>query len=171
MKVAVAYAEAKRQMVIEMDVADGTSAEQAIRSSGILGKIPDIDLAKNKIGVFGKLFPLEQALSNGDRVEIYRPAIGKPPKKAGSSAKTGAGSAAKPQRAGRDTRSEKVETDLKAKQPPSEVRQDTGQASPTDGAPDASAVAAAKAARLAATKARIAAAKAKLKEKGVGKAP
>ena len=32
-------------------------------------------------GIFGKLTPLDQILSEGNRVEIYRPALGKPPKK------------------------------------------------------------------------------------------
>ncbi|MBF0215253.1 MAG: RnfH family protein, partial [Magnetococcales bacterium] len=35
----------------------------------------------NKIGIFSKLVPLDQKLNDGDRVEIYRPAMGKPPKK------------------------------------------------------------------------------------------
>ncbi|NGZ05189.1 MAG: RnfH family protein [Magnetococcales bacterium] len=81
MKVAVAYAEDKRQVVLNLDVASGSTAEAAIRQSGILGRFPRLDLGVNKIGIFSKLVPLDQVLNEGDRVEIYRPAEGKPPKK------------------------------------------------------------------------------------------
>ncbi|MBF0627310.1 MAG: RnfH family protein [Magnetococcales bacterium] len=81
MKVAVAYAEDKRQVLLNLEVADGTTAEGAIQQSGILARYPGIDLGVNKIGIFSKLVPLAQPLSEGDRVEIYRPALGKPPKK------------------------------------------------------------------------------------------
>lgn len=89
MKVAVAYAEAKRQLVIETDVELGSSVEQVIQKSGILKKCTDLDLAKNKVGIFGKIVPLAQVVSEGDRIELYRPAIGKPPKKSGAVAKEG----------------------------------------------------------------------------------
>ena len=158
MKVAVAYAEAKRQMVIETDVADGSSAEQAIRSSGILGKISDIDLSKNKIGIFGKVVPLEQVLADGDRVEIYRPAIGKPPKKSGANAKTAAKPVSK-------ARTDDGGDDGKAKQPAAETSPDVDLSGGTDDNSVKDAAAEARAARMSATKARIAAAKAKAKLK------
>lgn len=81
MKVAVAYAEANRQLVLNMDVVEQTTAREAIEKSGILSKISHIDLNVNKIGIFSKIVPLEQVLADGDRVEIYRVAVGKPPKK------------------------------------------------------------------------------------------
>ncbi|MBF0612629.1 MAG: RnfH family protein [Magnetococcales bacterium] len=81
MRVAVAYAEASRQMVQELDMADGSTAQDLIQRSGILAKFPQIDLGVNKVGIFGKLIALDTVLNDGDRVEIYRPAMGKPPKK------------------------------------------------------------------------------------------
>ncbi len=87
MKVAVAYAEAKQQVVIDLEVEPGSTVEQAINKSGILKKFSSLDLTKNKTGIFGKVVPLAQALSEGDRVEIYRSAIGKPPKKGAGAAK------------------------------------------------------------------------------------
>lgn len=81
MKVAVAYAEDQRQVVFNLDVADGATAEAAIRQSGVLGRFPKLDLGVNKIGIFSKIIPLDHTLAEGDRVEIYRPALGKPPKK------------------------------------------------------------------------------------------
>lgn len=91
MKVAVAYAEAKRQIVMEMNVEAGSSVEQAIQKSGILKRCTDLDLTKNKVGIFGKIVPLEQVVSEGDRIELYRPAIGKPPKKSAAAKGDGDG--------------------------------------------------------------------------------
>jgi putative ubiquitin-RnfH superfamily antitoxin RatB of RatAB toxin-antitoxin module len=34
---------------------------------------PEIDLARNTVGVFGQLAELGRVLEQGDRVEIYRP--------------------------------------------------------------------------------------------------
>ncbi|MBF0155807.1 MAG: RnfH family protein [Magnetococcales bacterium] len=81
MRVGVVYAEATRQVVTEFDVAEGTTAVEAVRRSGILGKFPGLDPDGGKIGIFGKVVPPEHPLNEGDRVEIYRPALGKPPKK------------------------------------------------------------------------------------------
>jgi putative ubiquitin-RnfH superfamily antitoxin RatB of RatAB toxin-antitoxin module len=59
-------------------VPQGSTAEQAVRLSGILDKYPDIDLAKNKLGIFGKLSKADAVLRDRDRVEIYRPLIADP---------------------------------------------------------------------------------------------
>ncbi|MBF0623594.1 MAG: RnfH family protein [Magnetococcales bacterium] len=90
MRVAVAYAEPGNQVLLEFEIPDGSTAEQAIRQSGVLGKFPGIDLEKQKVGIYGKVTPLDQVLQDGERVEIYRPALGKPPKKDGKAAKAGA---------------------------------------------------------------------------------
>jgi len=76
--VEVAYALPERQLVVNVDVAPGATLEEAIRASGILGRCPEIDLARNKVGVFGKLGKLTDSLHADDRVEIYRPLIADP---------------------------------------------------------------------------------------------
>ncbi|CAN4273266.1 rnfH Protein RnfH [Methylophilaceae bacterium] len=76
--VEVAYALPNNQLIIPLQVAPETSAEQAIAASGILQKFPEIDLSVNKIGLFGKLTRLETPLRHLDRVEIYRPLIADP---------------------------------------------------------------------------------------------
>jgi putative ubiquitin-RnfH superfamily antitoxin RatB of RatAB toxin-antitoxin module len=76
--VEVAYALPNNQLIIPLQVAPETSAEQAIAASGILQKFPEIDLSVNKIGLFGKLTSLETPLRHLDRVEIYRPLIADP---------------------------------------------------------------------------------------------
>jgi putative ubiquitin-RnfH superfamily antitoxin RatB of RatAB toxin-antitoxin module len=52
--------------------------QQAIEASGLAQKHPEIDLAKNKVGVYGKLAKLDTPLRDRDRVEIYRPLIADP---------------------------------------------------------------------------------------------
>lgn len=76
--VEVAYALPNNQLIIPLQVAPETSAENAIIASGILQKFPEIDLSVNKIGLFGKLTRLETPLRHLDRVEIYRPLIADP---------------------------------------------------------------------------------------------
>ena len=50
----------------------------AIKRSGVLDQFPHIDLARQKVGVFGRLVKPDAALSPGDRVEIYRGIIADP---------------------------------------------------------------------------------------------
>ena len=51
--VEVAYALPHRQLIIPLQVAPDSTAEQAIQVSGILAKFPEIDLNQNQIGIFG----------------------------------------------------------------------------------------------------------------------
>jgi putative ubiquitin-RnfH superfamily antitoxin RatB of RatAB toxin-antitoxin module len=74
----VVYALPKEQMLITLDVDQGTTVEQAVKLSGILEKYSDIDLTKNKVGIFGKATKVDQVLRDKDRVEIYRPLIADP---------------------------------------------------------------------------------------------
>jgi uncharacterized protein len=76
--VEVAYALPRRQLILELQVDEGTTAEQAIRTSGILEQFPEIDLENSKVGIFGKPCKLTDTLHNGDRVELYRPLIADP---------------------------------------------------------------------------------------------
>jgi len=78
MIVEVAYAEPETQVIIPLTVDEGTTLEQAICQSGVLNTFSTIDLAVNKVGVFGKLGKLNQVLRERDRVEIYRKLIADP---------------------------------------------------------------------------------------------
>jgi putative ubiquitin-RnfH superfamily antitoxin RatB of RatAB toxin-antitoxin module len=51
---------------------------EAIERSGLLLEFPDIDLAKNKLGIWNKLAKPEAVLRDKDRVEIYRPLLADP---------------------------------------------------------------------------------------------
>jgi uncharacterized protein len=76
--VEVAYAGAQGQALIPVAGELGLTAREAIERSGVLRRFPEIDLAVNKVGVYGRLIPLDQALDSGDRVEVYRPLIADP---------------------------------------------------------------------------------------------
>ena len=88
MQVGVAYSESSQQIWLDIEVPDDASVREAIESSGILKLFPHIDLAVQKVGVFGKLVKPEARLRAGDRVEIYRPITCDPqtvPRRDGSS--------------------------------------------------------------------------------------
>jgi putative ubiquitin-RnfH superfamily antitoxin RatB of RatAB toxin-antitoxin module len=76
--VEVAYALPRRQLILALQVGEGTTVEQAVRASGILGQFPEIDLNNSKVGIFGKPCKLTDTLRPGDRVEIYRPLLADP---------------------------------------------------------------------------------------------
>lgn len=78
MTVEVAYALPNEQLIIPVKVQKGTTAESAIYASGMMNKYPEIDLAVNKMGIFGKLTKPDTPLRHLDRVEIYRPLIADP---------------------------------------------------------------------------------------------
>lgn len=72
-EIEVAYATANQQTVLRLQIANSSTVEQAIIESGILQQWPEIDLQKNKVGIFGQLCELDKILNAGDRIEIYRP--------------------------------------------------------------------------------------------------
>ena len=77
-EVEVAYARPERQLILKVEVPRGTSAVEAARLSGIEQEFPEIELGKNRLGVFGKLCKNDKPLAPGDRVEIYRPLLADP---------------------------------------------------------------------------------------------
>jgi len=74
----VAYAAARGQTVLQLEVKSGTTIGEAIKQSDILQQFPEIDLALNKVGIFGKLARTYTLLRDRDRVEIYRALIADP---------------------------------------------------------------------------------------------
>jgi len=67
-----------QQPLLQVRLAEGATVEDAIRASGVLDAFPEIDLAKNKVGIFSKLVKLDEKVRDKDRVEIYRPLIADP---------------------------------------------------------------------------------------------
>ncbi len=76
--VEVVYALAQEQVVVALEVPPGSCVEDAVRKSGILERFPEIDLNREKVGIFGKISKLDTPLHAGDRVEIYRHLIADP---------------------------------------------------------------------------------------------
>ena len=110
-EVEVAYALPHEQVILKATISEGGTVTDAIKHSGILVTYPEIDLAENKVGVFGKMTKATAVLRAGDRVEIYRPLIadpkevrrqraaeGKRMKKGGGDLKEGEGTPAKPEK-------------------------------------------------------------------------
>ena len=80
MIVEVAYALSNKQGLISIEVENGTTLKEAVLASGILESFEEIDLAKDRVGIFSKFATLETVLREKDRVEIYRPLIADPKK-------------------------------------------------------------------------------------------
>lgn len=77
--VEVVYALPERAEVVPVSLPEGATAGDAVQASGLLGKHPEIDLARNnKLGVYAKLVKADTVLRDRDRVEIYRPLIADP---------------------------------------------------------------------------------------------
>jgi uncharacterized protein len=75
LSVEVCYALPNEQTLIAVELPEGATVQQALDASGVLKRYPQIDLGKQKVGVFGKVKPLDTVLADHDRVEIYRPLI------------------------------------------------------------------------------------------------
>lgn len=73
LRVEVVYALPGRAVEVVVALEPGATVRVAIEASGLLERFPEIDLARQKVGVHGELRPLEGILVEGDRVEIYRP--------------------------------------------------------------------------------------------------
>ncbi|OGA33258.1 MAG: RnfH family protein [Betaproteobacteria bacterium RIFCSPLOWO2_12_61_14] len=72
------YALPDEQTLFRQSVPEGATVAEAIQLCGILEKYPEIDLAANKVGIFGKLAKADTLLRDKDRIEIYRALIADP---------------------------------------------------------------------------------------------
>lgn len=79
-QVEVVFADHQQQKTIQIYVPPMSCILTAIKLSGILLDFPNIDLNKNKVGIFGKLSNLDTKLKEGDRIEIYLPLLIDPKK-------------------------------------------------------------------------------------------
>ncbi len=77
MWVEVVYALPDNQVLLQLDVPEGTTLYEAALQSGITQHFEHLDLETAPMGVFGKRAkdPKTQVLEEGDRVEIYRPLL------------------------------------------------------------------------------------------------
>jgi putative ubiquitin-RnfH superfamily antitoxin RatB of RatAB toxin-antitoxin module len=78
LEVEVCYAMSNKQELVRVRLPLGATLQQGLDASGLLGKYPEIDVKKNKFGIWNKLSKLDAALRDKDRIEIYRPLIADP---------------------------------------------------------------------------------------------
>jgi len=76
-KIEVAYATPETQKIVVLEVNEGITIREAAMLSGLEKLFPEIDYAKQPMGIFGKKIanPDQQTVSTGDRIEIYRPLL------------------------------------------------------------------------------------------------
>jgi uncharacterized protein len=74
----VAYARPDRQWIVAVELPDGATAIDALRSSQLATLCPEIVPESAILGIFGKVVPADHRLRDGDRVEIYRPLAADP---------------------------------------------------------------------------------------------
>ena len=73
LSVEVAYATAAKQQVWQVKVRPGSTIADAIAAAKVCDVFPELDLAKQPVGIFSRQRSLDTQVSAGDRVEIYRP--------------------------------------------------------------------------------------------------
>lgn len=69
----IAYATPEKQIVVPCHVPPGTTVHTAITQSSIFQHLSTPHIEHCPVGIFGKIVPLSQVLSDQDRIEIYRP--------------------------------------------------------------------------------------------------
>jgi hypothetical protein len=74
-EVEVVYALARGHDAVTLRVSAHATLREAITASGILERHTEIDLARCRIGVFGKIRRPDDRVAPGDRIEIYRPLL------------------------------------------------------------------------------------------------
>jgi uncharacterized protein len=77
-RIEIAYAEPQRAIVKAYRLALGACVADALRLAALDPDFADVDLANSAFGIFGRLTRADQALKEGDRIEIYRPLTADP---------------------------------------------------------------------------------------------
>lgn len=77
-RVEVCYAKSDVQVMVALTVPTGTTALEAAERSGLVARYPEIDLARQPLGIRGKRVEAGRVLEEGDRVEILRPLTADP---------------------------------------------------------------------------------------------
>jgi putative ubiquitin-RnfH superfamily antitoxin RatB of RatAB toxin-antitoxin module len=76
MRIEVVFALPQKQERILLDLSPGSTVLDAIEASGLLQRLPQIELGR--AGIWGRPVSPETRLRDHDRVEIYRPLIADP---------------------------------------------------------------------------------------------
>lgn len=71
--VSVICAAPDRVFLRELDLARGATVQDAIHASGFRQAWPEVAVSAERLGIFARKAGFTTPLSDGDRVEIYRP--------------------------------------------------------------------------------------------------
>lgn len=71
--VEVAAGTPEKQVLISLEVPEGTTLIEAVRRAGVAERLPGIEIDPQRLGVFGTVRSPDTELSDGDRAEVYRP--------------------------------------------------------------------------------------------------
>ena len=78
LRIEIAYAEPQRGIVKSLCLPPGSRVADALRLAALDPAFTGVDLANSALGIFGRLTRTDQALKEGDRIEIYRPLAADP---------------------------------------------------------------------------------------------
>ena len=73
LEITVVYALRERQFCQTVAIAPGSIVRDALLASGVLQAFSEIDLETAPVGIFSRRVELDTEVTDGDRVEIYRP--------------------------------------------------------------------------------------------------
>ena len=73
LNVTVVYALPQRLFQEALELCPGSRVRDALAQSSVLDAFPDIDVESVPLGIFSRRVELDTPLTDGDRVEIYRP--------------------------------------------------------------------------------------------------
>ena len=74
MQVTISFATTDQQIEHVQHLEEGATVREAIEHSGIMAQCPPgYQLEAGWVGIFGRQVPLDSFVSDGDRIELYRP--------------------------------------------------------------------------------------------------
>ena len=78
LRIEIAYAEPQRGIIKTLQLPAGSRVADALRLAALDPDFTGVDLANSPVGIFGRPIRPDQALKEGDRIELYRPLAADP---------------------------------------------------------------------------------------------
>ncbi len=72
LSVEIVLATRGRQVLLALDIEEGSNVADVIAQSGIGSRFPEVDLGKMPVGIWGTPVSRDRLVGPGDRVELYR---------------------------------------------------------------------------------------------------
>ena len=72
LSVELVLATPERQVLLALDVDEGSSVADVIARSGIGSRFPELAVDTMPVGIWGRLVSRDSRVGRGDRVELYR---------------------------------------------------------------------------------------------------